>query len=722
MFRFFFRLFLIGYVLSTVVLNVSVSFADENQKVYTSSSELSRELMGDWQKAFIYVKDCIRFEPSVYLLKSPQGVLWGRSGNAMEQAVLLIEVLKNQGRDIRLVSGRLSETNAANLIRSMFPEKKDFSYGQEIPLSKPHEDNKLISIVKNHFWVQIKNENQWLDLDPTFSDAEPGKAYAEVEKTYTKLPDEVYPKMKISLSIEKGGKREDVLMLEHKLQDMANQPVTLSISTSFQESKEEASSGGTLGGAFGGLSRGASGKKGKKGLTAEYLARLKIKDGMEVSGKFEEKIPEKSKTVAGKDSLSRVWINFCLSLNGKPLLETERVLFEKLREKDEFLLFQRHSILISGNSIPIESWEKDLEKMTDSRLLKQVKSEVAEIKKSLKSKKDKNSLLKESLSLEEKLGENLGHLINMIFAYSSDSLTKDAGQALSVYSYYLLPRIILTSVAGDGKKVSTGMDLRQDRVAAVPYPGQALAMKETFLYGRGVFESVLEGKILELFLGKKVLTTAFIMQEATKRKVPVRFYSELEKSELEKLGMPDPVLGRALKTIDSGFILIVPERSIRFNGENRWGWWQIDPQTREATGVLDTGLHQAMFERTILDTEGMLNSKMGFTIGAITGAVDTYWMLATMTLKYGEINEAALEEIKAYMKELNVYMCPEFEKSVSATIASATIIDIEDCYKKEYSLGFEGGVKIDMGWCQAFAKGFACASTSILNYYLSKYD
>ena len=186
--------------------------------------------------------------------------------------------------------------------------------------------------------------------------------------------------------------------------------------------------------------------------------------------------------------------------------------------------------------------------------------------------------------------------------------------------------------------------------------------------------------------------------------------------------MPDPVLDRALKAIDSGFILIVPERSIRFSGKNRWGWWQIDPQTREATGVLDTGLHQAMFERTILDTEGMLNSKMGFTIGAITGAVDTQWMLATMILKYGEINKAALEEIKAYMKELNAYMCPGFEKSVSATIASATIIDIEDCYKKEYSLGFDGGVKIDMGWCQAFAKGFACASTSILNYYLSKYD
>jgi hypothetical protein len=282
--------------------------------------------------------------------------------------------------------------------------------------------------------------------------------------------------------------------------------------------------------------------------------------------------------------------------------------------------------------------------------------------------------------------------------------------------------VIIFSVEGDGKEVVTSMDLRQDSVSALPYPGQALAMKETFLYGRGVFESVLEGKILELFLGKEVLTTTSVMQEAAARGIPIRFYSRLEKAALERLDMPDHVLNRALQSIASGSILIVPERSIPFEGKDRWGWWEVDPRTREAIGVLDTGLHQAMIQRTVLDTEGMLNSKMGFAIGAITGAVDTQWMLAGMVLKYGELNKQALQEIKAYLKQIKAYMCPEFEKSVSETLASATLIDIEDCYKKEYSLTLEGGVKIEMGWCQSFAKGFGCASTSILNYYLSQYE
>jgi hypothetical protein len=265
------------------------------------------------------------------------------------------------------------------------------------------------------------------------------------------------------------------------------------------------------------------------------------------------------------------------------------------------------------------------------------------------------------------------------------------------------------------------MDLRQDSIEALPYPGQALGMTGTFQYGRGVFESVLEGKVLELFLGKRALTTSYIMQEASKKKIPVRLFSENEKAELEKLGMPEHVSGRALKAMAAGAVIVIPERSIRFDGQDRWGWWQVDPKTQEVVGVLDTGLHQAMIQRTILDTEGMLNSKMGFAIGAITGAVDTQWMLASMILQYGEINKAALQEIKAYMKQLKEYMCPEFEKSVSVTVASVSV-SIEDCFEEGYSWSYEGGVKVEMGWCQAFAKGFACASTSILNYYLSQYD
>ncbi len=716
--------FLVSFLLAAILPNGTLSFGDQGQNVYVSVDELVQDLDGNWEKAFDYIRDHVRFEPSPYCLKSSQGVLWGSSGNAKEQAILLLDILQTLGEEARLVSGRLDDEKSALLINSFFPKNKrnDFSYAEDVPISQPSAEEELLSNVRDHFWVQIYKDDQWLDLDPVFPDAILGKASAKAEKIYPVQNEDFFPKMMLSLSVEKEGAREDILMMEEKLQTLSNQPITLSISTSFQESGKKEPSGGAPGGVFGGLSRGASGKKKEKGLEAVYQAELKIGEGRKVSGEFREEVPNPSQKTPIENPIKRIWLNFRLTGEGKVLLERERVLFEKIMKADELPLFQRHSILVTANAIPLEAWEDKLQNLSDAQLLEEIRTGVEKVKSGVKSKKDKKILLTESLSLEEKIGPELGHLINMIFAYSSDSLTEDARESLSVYSYFGLPRIIIYSIEGNGKTVATSMDLRHDSVSAVPYPGQAIGMGETFLYGRGVFESVLEGKVLELFSGKKALTTALIMQEAAKRKVSIRFYSELEKNELEKLAMPDHVRNRALQALASGSILIVPERSIRFEGKDRWGWWQVDPLTRETIGVLDTGLHQAMLQRTVLDTEGMLNSKMGFAIGAITGAVDTQWMLAHMVLKYGELNKEALQEIKSYMKQIKAYMCPEFEKSASVTIASVTVIDIEDCYKKEFSWGYKGGVKIEMGWCQAFAKGFGCASTTILNHYLSQYE
>lgn len=720
MFRFVFYL-----VFGFVVFNAPISFGDENRNIYKSVDDLIKDLDRSWEKGFDYVKDQVNFVPSPHFLKSSQGVLWGGRGNSKEQALLLFDILDRLGEKVRLVSGQLDRDVSTKLILSFFPQDKNnqFSYDEDVPLSQPSEDEDLFSNIKDHYWIQIYKDDKWLNLDPVFPKSVSGQKYAQEEKTFLKIPNDFFPKMLISLSIKKGDKREIILTIEERLQDLANRPVTLSISTSFKEAEgKDQSKGGSPAGIFGGLSGGSSGKKKVNGLEAIYRAELKIGKGTEISGEFREEIPESKTGTAPKNPINRVWLNFRLVEEGQVLIEKERVLFEKIQDADEMPLFQRHSILIAPNRIPNEAWEDMLSRVTDANLLDEIKSSVDEIKASIKTKQDKKILLDKSLNLEEKIGPELGHLINMIFAYSSDSITEEAGKSLSVYSFFTLPRIIIHSVAGDGEEVSTVMDLRCDSISAIPHPGQAVSMKETFLYGRGVFESVLEGKILELFLGKKALTTAFIMQEAAKRAIPIRLYSELEKDGLDKLAMPDHVRNQALKAIASGLVLIIPEQGIQYEGNNRWGWWEFDPYTWETIGVLDTGLHQAILQRTVLDTKGILNSKMGFAIGAISGAVDTQWMLASTVLKYGELSKKALQEIKAYMKQIKAYMCPEFEKTASEPLASTTIINIEDCYKKEFSLKLEGGVKIEMGWCQAFAKGFACASTSILNYYLSQYE
>ncbi len=131
----------------------------------------------------------------------------------------------------------------------------------------------------------------------------------------------------------------------------------------------------------------------------------------------------------------------------------------------------------------------------------------------------------------------------MIFASTSDDQTEKAGAALSVASWYAVPRVIITSFGGSEKETETTIDLRQDRVESVALPGQAWGMSQTFQYGRGVMESILEGKLLALLTGKPALTTAFMMEEAARKKVPIRMFSSLEADQVKALGAPPFVRG-----------------------------------------------------------------------------------------------------------------------------------------------------------------------------------
>ncbi|MCK7468530.1 MAG: hypothetical protein MZU91_10815 [Desulfosudis oleivorans] len=268
-----------------------------------------------------------------------------------------------------------------------------------------------------------------------------------------------------------------------------------------------------------------------------------------------------------------------------------------------------------------------------------------------------------------------------------------------------MPRVLITSFCGGEKTTETTIDLRQDRVESVALPGAAWGLSQAFQYGRGVMESILEGKLLAILAGKPALTTAFIMEEAARKKINIRMFSSLEADKLKALGPPKDVQSRIGAALEKGRIVMVPEKGVPWEGRTRWGWWEVDPRTRETIGVLDTGLHQAMIQRTILEAEGPMQSKMGAVLGAMVGAIDTYWVLMAMVLKHGELTREALLEAKAYMKDIQSVMCPGFEKKISIE-AGVTVVEIEDCYKYEYEIfKAEAGIGISMGWCETVRQG-----------------
>ncbi|HDP37262.1 MAG TPA: hypothetical protein ENN27_05340 [Candidatus Atribacteria bacterium] len=718
-----------------VILFLVLSYACEGEaenktenKIYTSLDQLNKVIDYQWEEAFVFVRDQIKFEPFTGIIKSSQGVLWGQAGNAVEQARLLVELLSLEGEKVRYAQGKLDKEKTAWLIQNIFPEEKEFYYPQNVLLSAPSQDNEILSAIRNHYWVQILQNNQWIDLDPSFSNAKIGEAYADLDQTFYRITKNMLTKFSISLKVEKTNFAEDngdnsevqtILEWQGTLDEVANLPISLTLLANFKSTsqiEEEQDSGRTPFSVFGGATSETE-KVEEEGIELTYRAELFLEEVIEEEGQFSQILAPPEEEKIERKVIAKVWLQFVLQKPDEPDMKIERILFEKHQKDDRPSLFQRHSILVTANEIPIEAWEEDLSHILDKEKMDKLKSGLKEIKTQIEEEEDVDTLLENSISLENSSGPETGKLINLIFASTSDRLTNDLGRALAVDSYYSWPRIIMNSFEGSGDELQVYIDLCQDSKLAISYPGQAVRMKETFLYGRGVMESILEGKIIELLTKNRPLTTAYLMYKAAEKNISIGMFSYLEQDRLKNFKMPPYVAEKVMKVLDTQHFIIIPEESIEFNGRQRWGWWDLNPHNREVIGVLDTGLHQAMLQRSILEAEGPLSTDAALILGVMVGVVDTQWTIASMILQYGELNKAALQEAKDYMKKIGSYLCPDIlDEKMGVTIAS---ISIEDCYSEEF--GFEAGAKVDMGWCAKFTKGFQCASTTLMNYYLSEY-
>ncbi len=233
---------------------------------------------GEWQDAFKFVRDAIRTEPSRYPLKTPDGVEWSRSANPLEKALFLARLLQEKGMTVEIAEGELDDAAARSLLGAIFPAAKAPSYKSGTPISDPAEDRRLVAAVKRHFWVRIEEGDGWIDLDPSFPSAEPGKAFAELAESHDPADEALGVKVSLSVSRREisGGTAESVLSWDGTLAEVVNKPVSLTVMTEYRggeaEAKEkEEEAGGGVGGLFGGLSGGTSAKKKPAGAAEAYL-------------------------------------------------------------------------------------------------------------------------------------------------------------------------------------------------------------------------------------------------------------------------------------------------------------------------------------------------------------------------------------------------------------------------------------------------------------------
>ena len=162
------------------------------------------ELNQNPDEIFAYLTSEVGYESYAGSLRGSRGTMWSEAGNAMDQASLLVGLLRASGIPARYAEGTLSVASAQELILSMFPEPYQVigfvPAGADV--SDPANDPGLLAETQDHYWVQFDAGAGFVNADPTFAGAPIGDTFTALDGTFNEVPDAMRHKVTIRLNRE----------------------------------------------------------------------------------------------------------------------------------------------------------------------------------------------------------------------------------------------------------------------------------------------------------------------------------------------------------------------------------------------------------------------------------------------------------------------------------------------------------------------------------------
>lgn len=601
----------------------------DNYVWHRTVAEQAAVLDYDAGRIFSFVRDEIAFHSYAGVLRGAVGTLWGKAGNATDQALLLYSLLRESGYDARFARGTLSEDQARELLNSLFAPALTAELS-DVPASgttaDPLNDPALLAECQDHVWVQLFGPDGWVDLDPSFPQSEMGQRITDPTGEYARLPDELYHLIDIRVRLERitaeGLTLFYPLEYQGRVADLAGQRVE------FRHAVEAMGSQGGMEAAEIGRVIGAQQRRyqpvlrlGDSLIMGELFTEAEGLDLDAPVGRMAQALGDESEEAG---PLSGEWLEFTLTYPNGEQEQLERVVFDRLgpsarasedveqlirTDMGELLLGTHLSLLIAPFEIPVAVAQNEIElalqPMTaeHENLLEHLTARQTEGIES----ETRQFVLDSLLPYDVRLWVALSHASNLMMASASDDALQESARMLAVSRYYDSARVIITSLTElrDGAS-ALSIDLRRDTIRALAHPGQDQAAELAFRMRRGVLNSALEGKIIETITGQTTLTAPAILAQAEEQGIELVALTADDQNSLSALALPQDVQAMVEQELAAGYHVLVPARFVSLGAGAdpvRVAWWRIDPNSGEALGVLDTGLHQGMtfWENVILN-------------------------------------------------------------------------------------------------------------------------
>ncbi|QTH43478.1 VWA domain-containing protein [Cohnella sp. LGH] len=251
-------------------------------------------------------------------------------------------------------------------------------------------------------------------------------------------------------------------------------------------------------------------------------------------------------------------------------------------------------------------------------------------------------------------------------------------------------RVVFVTVRNDRAqaKLRTSVDLQQ--IANRIHRGSEEAV-HGFQIMSGLFASRLEGAALpgdktdfmDVWQNSQANTSLFLSL-ANNRKEDLKY--------MEEHGFPDTLIERAKSSTAA---MLIPNRPTSIQGENRWAWLEIDPDTYETISVTDTGEHGS-FAEYLMALEPVSptgDDYMAFMAGAFIGVSSSVWSVSSFSLMLDDY-EQILKAAKAYTYGLGEVLSgfmsnkdlPKLEYSIGSLKLKITDFDADKLAKQFHIL------------------------------------